>query len=125
MTKYDCAIIGAGPGGYVAALRAARRGLNTVVIEKEHLGGTCLNWGCIPTKALLHVSELAWQMRSADQLGLGTGQVAVDFSKAAAFKDKVVKDLRQGVGGLFKHLKVQLVSGIAKLTGKKLTIATT
>ena len=118
MNKYDCAIIGAGPGGYVAALRGARRGLNTVVIEKEHLGGTCLNWGCIPTKALLHVSELAWQMRSAEKLGLGTGRVTVDFSKAAAFKDKVVKDLRQGVGSLFKHLKVQLVSGTAKLTGK-------
>ena len=118
MTKYDCAIIGAGPGGYIAALRAARRGLNTVVIEKEYLGGTCLNWGCIPTKALLYVSELAWHMRSADQLGLGTGKVDIDFSKAAAFKDKVVKDLRQGVGGLLKSLKVQVISGTARLAGR-------
>ena len=119
MTKCDCAVIGAGPGGYVAALRAARRGLNTVLIEKEFLGGTCLNWGCIPTKALLHVSELAWHMRSAEKLGLGNGKVDVDFSKAAAFKDKVVKDLRQGVGGLLKQLKVQVIAGTAKLAGPK------
>ena len=63
--KYDCAIIGAGPGGYVAALRAGQRGLHTVLIEKDHLGGTCLNWGCIPTKALLHVSGLLADIRQA------------------------------------------------------------
>ena len=117
MTKYDCAIIGAGPGGYVAALRAARRGLGTALIEKDQLGGTCLNRGCIPTKALLHASELAWEMKSASEVGITSGEVQVDYAKVASFKDKVVSDLRQGVAGLLKHLKVQVFSGTAKLSG--------
>ena len=78
MTRYDCAVIGAGPGGYVAALRAGRRGLRTVVIEKDQLGGTCLNRGCIPTKALLHASELAWEMKSASEIGINSGEVELD-----------------------------------------------
>ncbi len=117
MTRYDCAVIGAGPGGYVAALRAARRGLSTALIEKDQLGGTCLNRGCIPTKALLHASELAWEMKSAGEIGISSGEVQVDYAKVASFKDKVVSDLRQGVAGLLKHLKVQVFSGTAKLSG--------
>ncbi len=117
MGKYDCAVIGAGPGGYVAALRAARRGLSTALIEKDQLDGTCLNRGCIPTKALLHASELAWEMKSASEVGINSGEVQVDYAKVASFKDKVVSDLRQGVAGLLKHLKVQVFSGTAKLSG--------
>ena len=117
MNKYDCAIIGAGPGGYVAALRAARRGLNTAIIEKDQLGGTCLNRGCIPTKALLHVSELAAEIRSADEVGISTGKIQLDYTKACSFKDRVVSELRQGVAGLLKNLKVQVFFGTAKLTG--------
>ena len=115
--KYDCAIIGAGPGGYVAALRAGRRGLATVLIEKDQLGGTCLNRGCIPTKALLHVSELAGEMQGAGEVGISVGKVEIDYAKACAFKDKVVGELRQGVAGLLKHGKVKVFSGTAKITG--------
>ena len=117
MDKYDCAIIGAGPGGYVAALRSARRGLSTALIEKDQLGGTCLNRGCIPTKALLHVSELAWEIKSAGDVGISTGEFQLDYAKACSFKDRVVSELRQGVAGLLKNLKVQVYSGTAKLTG--------
>jgi len=124
MTKFDCAIIGAGPGGYVAALRAARRGLNTVLIEKDHLGGTCLNWGCIPTKALLHVSQLFSETRSAEAVGISVGQVQLDYGKVTAFKNKVVQDLRGGIASLLKNLKVQVVAGTAKLTSPD-TIAVT
>ena len=115
--KYDCAIIGAGPGGYVAALRAAQRDLNTVLIEKSQLGGTCLNWGCIPTKALLHVSELLADIRQAQAVGITTSKLEVDYRKVAAHKDQVVKQLRAGIAALLKARKVTIVSGQAKLTG--------
>ncbi|MCK4851115.1 MAG: FAD-dependent oxidoreductase, partial [Phycisphaerae bacterium] len=117
MNRFDCAIIGAGPGGYVAALRAARRGLSTALIEKDQLGGTCLNRGCIPTKALLHVSELAAEIKSAADVGISTGEFELDYAKACSFKDRVVSELRQGVAGLLKNLKVQVFSATAKLTG--------
>ena len=122
--KFDCVVIGAGPGGYVAALRAARRGLKTAVVEKEYLGGTCLNWGCIPTKALLHVSELADQIRHAGNLGITTDGVKIDYAKAAAYKDKVVTRLRQGVAGLLKNLKVQVFNGTARLDGPRTVVVT-
>ena len=82
--KYDVLIIGGGPGGYVAAIRAGQLGLRTVLVEKQHLGGICLNWGCIPTKALLHGAEVAHTITHASQLGISVGEVNVDLQKLAA-----------------------------------------
>ncbi|MBD9067007.1 MAG: FAD-dependent oxidoreductase, partial [Enterobacter cloacae] len=83
--KYDVLIIGGGPGGYVAAIRAGQLGLRTVLVEKQHLGGICLNWGCIPTKALLHGAEVAHSITHASQLGISVGEVNVDLQKLVQF----------------------------------------
>ena len=82
--SFDLLVIGAGPGGYPAAIRGAQLGLNTACIEKELLGGVCLNWGCIPSKALLKTAELAHKMRDAKKYGLGAGEVEVDFPQVIA-----------------------------------------
>ena len=82
-TRFDLAVIGAGPGGYVAAIRAAQLGMKTVIVEREHLGGICLNWGCIPTKALLRTSELYTSMRHASEFGLACDNVRFDLPRAA------------------------------------------
>ena len=74
-TKFDLIVVGGGPGGYVAAIRAAQLGLNTAVVEREHLGGICLNWGCIPTKALLRTADLKHDMERAEEFGLSVGEV--------------------------------------------------
>lgn len=81
MEKFDLAVIGSGPGGYVAAIRAAQLGLKTAVIEKAELGGVCLNWGCIPTKALLHSATLLNHIKHADGFGIVTSGVSVDYPK--------------------------------------------
>ena len=83
-TTYDVAVIGAGPGGYVAAIRAAQLGFKTVVIEREHLGGICLNWGCIPTKALLRTSEIFHLMHRAKEFGLKAENVGYDLTAVVA-----------------------------------------
>lgn len=120
MAKYDVAVIGAGPGGYVAALRAAVLGARTCIIENQYLGGTCLNVGCIPTKALLHTSEIFHQMQHAEAFGLATGGTpSVDFPKVMARTRKVVGELTGGVGQLLKARKVDVVMGTARLTGKE------
>src|SRR4026207_1299926 len=80
-TRFDFAVVGAGPGGYVAAIRAAQLGLNTAIIEREHLGGICLNWGCIPTKALLRTSELYHTMKQATEFGLAADNVRFDLAR--------------------------------------------
>src|ERR1700693_6098971 len=100
-THYDIAVIGAGPGGYVAAIRAAQLGAKTAIVEKQYLGGTCLNVGCIPSKAMLHVAEVLHNLESLDELGIHLPQAAIfDMRKAVAFKDKVVKRMTGGVGAL-------------------------
>ncbi|HCF8254983.1 TPA: FAD-dependent oxidoreductase, partial [Klebsiella pneumoniae] len=95
--KYDVLIIGGGPGGYVAAIRAGQLGLRTVLVEKQHLGGICLNWGCIPTKALLHGAEVAHTITHASQLGISVGEVNVDLQKLVQFSRTVSQQLTAGV----------------------------
>ena len=110
----DLIIIGSGPGGYVAAIRAAQLGAKTICVEKEYLGGTCLNWGCIPSKALIASVERLQHVQHADKLGIVvTGEVSADFAKIAARKDKIVQTQRGGVGMLFKKNGVTVVEGFA------------
>lgn len=116
--KTDLAIIGAGPGGYVAALRAAQLGMQVTIIESAHLGGVCLNRGCIPTKAMLQTAAVAHEVGRAATFGVAIdGAVRIDYATALARRDKVVDRLKGGVRGLLKHGKVQIVSGRASFLG--------
>ncbi|MBI1276009.1 dihydrolipoyl dehydrogenase [bacterium] len=114
----DIAIIGGGPGGYVAAIRAAQLGLKTVVIEKEHMGGICLNWGCIPTKALLRSAEVLHLAKHGDAFGIKVENVSFDLKKIVERSRAVSKQLTQGIGHLMKKNKVTVVDGFGKLAGK-------
>jgi dihydrolipoamide dehydrogenase len=113
--QYDLVIIGSGPGGYEAAIRAAQYGLKTAIVEKGVLGGTCLNRGCIPTKALLHACEVLNDIRKADSLGIVVEEPHVDLKKMYAYKDKVVRRLRNGVKGLLKGQGVDVFQGHGRL----------
>ncbi|MEL6478284.1 MAG: dihydrolipoyl dehydrogenase [Pseudomonadota bacterium] len=115
MSRYDLIVIGAGPGGYVAAIRAAQLGLKTVVVEREHLGGICLNWGCIPTKAMLRSAEVLHLMRRADEFGLSASGVGFDLDAVVARSRKVAGQLSSGVGHLLKKNGVQTILGSAQL----------
>lgn len=106
-------VIGSGPGGYVAAIRAAQTGQKVVVVEKENIGGVCLNVGCIPSKALISVGHRFEQAQHADDMGITATDVKIDFSKAQAFKDGVVKKLTSGVSGLLKGNNIEVVMGEA------------
>jgi len=108
-------IIGAGPGGYETATRAAKCGLEVVVVEKAQLGGTCLNAGCIPTKCLCHTAEVLDQVREAEANGIGTGEVTFSLSRAIERKEQVVEKLRSGVASLMKAPGITLVEGEARL----------
>jgi dihydrolipoamide dehydrogenase len=116
-TNFDVVIIGGGPGGYVAAIRAAQLGFKTCVVEKKHLGGICLNWGCIPTKALLRSAEIYNYMLHADAYGLSAQGVGFDLAKVVERSRGVSKQLNGGVGHLLKKNKVQVIMGTAKLNG--------
>ncbi|HTI13173.1 MAG TPA: dihydrolipoyl dehydrogenase [Dictyobacter sp.] len=110
---YDVAIIGAGPGGYVAAIRAAQHGAKVAIVEKQYLGGTCLNVGCIPSKAMLHIAEVMHNLQNVSDLGITLPQPPVfDMHKAVSFKDKVVKRMTSGVGTLMKGNNVDVFDGI-------------
>ena len=115
---YSLLVIGAGPGGYVSAIRAAQLGLNTAIVEAEHLGGICLNWGCIPTKALLRSAEVYRQMQHAADYGLACDNPRFDLEKIVARSRAVSKQLNSGVGHLLKKNKVAVHNGQAKLAGK-------
>ena len=117
-TNFDLAVIGAGPGGYVAAIRAAQLGLNTVIVEREHLGGICLNWGCIPTKALLRTAELYHQMGRAAEFGLGCDDLRFDLARVIERSRKVAAKLSSGVAHLMKKNKIAVIDGEAKLQGQ-------
>ena len=119
MNDYQLIVIGAGPGGYEAALAAARLGLRTAVIEKGELGGTCLNRGCIPTKALLHASETYRQALNADGLGVHAQSVSVSIQELYQYKGQTVEKLRSGVQMLLKNAKVDVISGRARINADK------
>jgi dihydrolipoamide dehydrogenase len=116
--NFDLAVIGAGPGGYVAAIRAAQLGMTVAVIEREHLGGICLNWGCIPTKALLRTSEIYHTLHHLDEYGLSAKDVSYDATKVVARSRKVAKQLSDGVKFLLKKNKVTVIDGTGSLAGK-------
>ncbi len=116
-TKYDVIVVGGGPGGYVAAIRAAQLGMKAAVVEREHLGGICLNWGCIPTKALLRSSEIKHLIDHADAFGIKVGDVSFDVKKIVERSRGVAKQLNQGVGHLLKKNKVDVIMGTGKLAG--------
>ncbi|UAJ09409.1 dihydrolipoyl dehydrogenase [Glacieibacterium megasporae] len=114
---FDLAILGSGPGGYVAAIRASQLGMKVVIVERERLGGICLNWGCIPTKALLRTSEIYHYMQHADAYGLSVTGVSFDLANVVERSRKVAGQLNAGVKGLMKKNKVTVVEGEGRLTG--------
>ncbi len=121
--NFDVVVVGGGPGGYVAAIRAAQLGLKTAVIEREHLGGICLNWGCIPTKALLRSSEIYHQLQNLDAYGLSADNISFDIEKVVKRSRTVAGQLSRGIGGLMKKNKVTVIEGEGKLAGPgKLTV---
>ncbi len=123
--QYDIIVIGSGPGGYIAALKAAQMGARTAVVEKHHLGGTCLNYGCIPSKALLSSAELLHQIHESTKWGVNVGgDVAFDWKAIQKRKDKVVRQLRGGVGALFKGRKIALHEGVGQLNGPGKVVVT-
>ncbi len=113
--KYDLVVIGAGPGGYVAAVKAARYGLSVAVVERENLGGVCLNWGCIPTKALLKSAQALHYALRADEFGFSVGDIAPDIRKIVERSRGVASTMSKGIEFLFKKNGVTLVSGTARL----------
>ncbi len=115
--QFDIVVIGGGPGGYVAAIRAAQLGYRTAVVEKEHLGGICLNWGCIPTKALLRTSEIYHLMHNLDQFGLSADNIKFDFKKIIQRSRNVSKKLTMGIQHLMKKNKIEVIMGYGKLNG--------
>ena len=117
--QYDVVILGGGSGGYAAALRGAQLGLKIALVEKDKLGGTCLHRGCVPTKALLHVGEVADAPSEASSLGLDLTLNSVDYEKVLGFKDKIVSRLHKGLQGLVKARKVDYIEGFGRLTGPK------
>ena len=117
-TKYDLVIIGAGPGGYVAAIRASQLGLKVAIVERENLGGVCLNWGCIPTKALLKSSEIGHILDNLDAFGFSAENITFDIKKIVDRSRKVAKQLSSGVSHLLKKNKVFTIMGTASLKKK-------
>jgi dihydrolipoamide dehydrogenase len=114
-TSYDCIVIGSGPGGYVAAIRAAQLGKKTVVVEQDRVGGRCLNYACIPAKAVLRSADLLSEIRDAEEFGLKVSGVEVDYPAVQARREKVVSTLTSGVSGLFKKNGIDLIEGKALL----------
>jgi dihydrolipoamide dehydrogenase len=116
-TAFDIVVVGAGPGGYVAAIRAAQLGLKTAVVEDKHLGGICLNWGCIPTKALLRTAEIYETIRNAADFGIEVKGISFDFKKVIERSRQVAGQLAQGVAHLLRKNKVTVIDGRGRLAG--------
>src|SRR5437763_8729004 len=116
-TSFDTIVIGSGPGGYVAAIRAAQLGMKTAVVEKDKVGGRCLNYACIPAKAILRTADVLQEIRDADEFGLKVADPEVDYPAVMARREKVISTLTGGVSGLFKKNGVELVEGEARLAG--------
>ena len=119
METFGVVVIGAGPGGYPAAIRAAQLGASVALVEREHLGGACLNWGCIPSKAFIHTSNLYAQMRSSASLGLKVEKASFDYAAMAERKDEVVRTLRNGVKQLLAANGVRVLEGTASFESRK------
>jgi dihydrolipoamide dehydrogenase len=115
-STYDCVVIGSGPGGYVAAIRAAQLGMKTAVIEKDKIGGRCLNYACIPAKAILRSADILTEIREAGEYGLQVSGVTVDYPAVLARRNQVVSTLTGGVSGLFKKNKIDVIEGHAAVT---------
>ncbi|HEX8975908.1 MAG TPA: dihydrolipoyl dehydrogenase [Solirubrobacteraceae bacterium] len=116
-SSYDLVVIGSGPGGYVAAIRAAQLGMKTAVVEKDRVGGRCLNYACIPAKAVLRVADILSEIREADEFGIKVAAPEVDYDGVSARRTKVISTLTGGVGGLLKKNKVDVIEGFASLVG--------
>ncbi len=126
--KTKLLIIGAGPGGYVCAIRAGQLGINTIVVDGGKPGGTCLNVGCIPSKALIHAADefhKANSYNAGNPFGIETGEASIDLARTMAWKDGIVQRLNVGVAGLMKHNGVHLIEGWARvLDGKSISVET-
>ena len=116
-SNFDCVVIGSGPGGYVTAIRAAQLGLKTAVIERDKIGGRCLNYACIPAKAVLRSADVLQEIRDAGEFGIKVAAPEVDFPAVMARRDKVVKTLTGGVAGLLKKNSVEAIDGVGSLAG--------
>src|ERR1700758_1810691 len=108
-SSYDCIVIGSGPGGYVCAIRAAQLGMKTAVIEKDRVGGRCLNYACIPAKAVLRSADVLSEIREAGDFGIQVGEPSVDWASVNQRREKVVSTLTGGVSGLFKKNGIELI----------------
>ena len=117
-SSYDCIVIGSGPGGYVAAIRAAQLGMHTAIVEKDKLGGRCLNYACIPAKAVLRAADVFSEVKDAGEFGiqLNGAEPTVDFEATSKHRDKVVKTLTGGVGSLMKGNKIDVIEGLGSVT---------
>src|SRR3712207_6413159 len=113
---YDCIVIGSGPGGYVAAIRAAQLGMSTAVVEKDQVGGRCLNYACIPAKAVLRSADILHEIDDAAEFGINVASRDVDFGAISQRRAKVVKTLTGGVSGLFKKNKIDVIEGSGSVT---------
>ena len=121
---FDLVVLGSGPGGYVAAIRAAQLGMKVGIIERENLGGICLNWGCIPTKALLRSAEVFHLLHRLDEFGFSAKEITFDWGKVIQRSRKVANQLQNGVKGLMKKHRIEVIDGHGKLAGPgKLTVA--
>jgi dihydrolipoamide dehydrogenase len=116
-STYDCVVIGAGPGGYVAAIRAAQLGMKTAVVERDQVGGRCLNYACIPAKAVLRVADVLSEIREAGEFGITVSEPTIDYAAVSARRQKVISTLTGGVAGLFKKNKIEVVQGEGSLKG--------
>src|SRR5437588_3244447 len=112
---YDCIVIGSGPGGYVAAIRAAQLGKRTAVVERDKVGGRCLNYACIPAKSVLRSADLLSEVREAGEYGVQVGSIGVDYEAIQARRAKVVETLTSGVSMLFKKNGIDTIAGDAAL----------
>lgn len=115
---YDVVILGSGPGGYVSAIKASQLGLKVAVVEKAHLGGICLNWGCIPTKALLRTAEIVEYIKNASEFGIVCKEYKVDFEKVIARSREVASKLSSGINHLLKKHNIEVINGHGKFLNK-------